>query len=88
MILDYSLCSFPELGTLVGYSHAVYGQSGLEARLDPYLRGLLGNLDFDIWWNHLLYGQPPPGVDVRLSLDVGLQQAADELLGDHIGALV
>ena len=86
---DYSrIYSFPELGTLVGYSHAVYGQSGLEARLDPYLRGLLGNPDFDIWWNHLLYGQPPPGVDVRLSLDVGLQQAADELLGDHIGALI
>ena len=27
-------------------------------------------------------------MDVRLSLDVGLQQAADDLLGDHIGALV
>jgi cell division protein FtsW (lipid II flippase) len=86
---DYSrVYSFPELGSLVGYSHAVYGQSGLEARLDPYLRGLQGNSDLDVWWNHLLYGQPPPGVDVLLSLDVSLQHKADELLGDHIGALV
>jgi cell division protein FtsI/penicillin-binding protein 2 len=41
-----------------------------------------------VWWNHLLYGQPPPGVDVRLSLDLDMQQKADELLGDHAGALV
>ena len=86
---DYlRIYNFPELGSLVGYSHAVYGQSGLEARLDPYLRGLQGNSDIDVWWNHLLYGQPPPGVDVRLSLDVGLQHKADELLSDHTGALV
>ena len=80
--------NFPELGSLVGYSHAVYGQSGLEASLDPYLRGLEGPSDLAVWWNHLLFGQPPPGVDVRLSLDIGLQNTADELLGDHTGALV
>jgi cell division protein FtsW (lipid II flippase) len=80
--------NFAGLGSLIGYSHAVYGQSGLEESLDPYLRGLLGNSDLIVWWNHLLYGQPPPGIDVRLSLDIGLQQKADELLGDQKGALV
>ena len=80
--------NFPELGSLVGYSHAVYGQSGLEASLDTYLRGLTGQSDLLVWWNHLLYGQPPPGLDVRLSLDMDLQQKADELLGDRAGALV
>jgi cell division protein FtsW (lipid II flippase) len=79
---------FPELGSLVGYSNAIYGQSGLEASLDPYLRGLAGHSDLLVWWNHLLYGQPPPGVDVRLSLDMDLQQEADEMLGDQTGALV
>jgi len=41
-----------------------------------------------IWASHLLYGQPPPGVDVRTSLDLDLQQAADSLLADQKGALV
>ncbi|MBE9473769.1 MAG: hypothetical protein IMY85_02695, partial [Chloroflexi bacterium] len=86
---DYSrVYNFPKLGSLVGYSHAVYGQSGLEASLDPYLRGLRGPSELQMWWNHLLYGQPPPGVDIRLSLDMEMQQRADELLGDHVGALV
>lgn len=79
---------YPELGSLIGYAHPVYGLSGLEANLDPYLRGMLGNPDLELWWNHLLYGQPPPGLDVRLSLDMEIQEKADELLADHSGALV
>jgi hypothetical protein len=47
-----------------------------------------GNPDEAIWWNNLLYGQPPPGVDVRLSLDLDLQQTADRLLGERAGAVV
>jgi cell division protein FtsI/penicillin-binding protein 2 len=35
-----------------------------------------------------VYGQPPPGLDVRLSLDLDLQRQADELLGDHKGAII
>ena len=86
---DYArVYHYPVLGSLVGYSHAVYGQSGLEASLDPYLRGLRGPSELQVWWNHLLYGQPPDGVDIRLSLDLEMQQKADELLGDHAGALV
>lgn len=80
--------NFPDLGSTVGYSHPVYGQSGLEASLDPYLRGLEGHSDLIVWWNHLLYGRPPPGLDVRLSLDMKIQQKADELLADRAGALV
>lgn len=80
--------NYPELGALIGYSHPVYGLSGLEAILDPYLRGLEGNSDLSVWWNHMLYGQPPPGFDVRLSLDFELQQTADDLIQDKVGALV
>ena len=79
---------YPPLSPVIGYTHPVYGQSGLEASLDPYLRGIQGNPGLSVWWNHLLYGQPPPGLDVRLSLDLDLQRKADELLGDHAGALV
>ena len=79
---------YPDLAPVVGYTHPVYGQAGLEAELDDYLRGLAGNPTTLIWWNHILYGQPPSGLDVRLSLDLGLQNSADKLLGEHSGAIV
>lgn len=78
----------PELGTLIGYSHPVYGQAGLEAQLDLYLRGRQGAPASLIWSNHLLYGMSPPGLDVRLSLDLDLQQTADQLLTGVNGAIV
>ncbi|MFZ6027722.1 MAG: FtsW/RodA/SpoVE family cell cycle protein [Chloroflexota bacterium] len=79
---------YPLLGPLLGYTHPVYGQAGLEASLDDYLRGLQGNSGLSIWWNHLLYGQPPAGLDVRLSLDLDLQRITDDLLGQQAGAVV
>lgn len=79
---------YPDLSSIVGYTHPVYGQAGLEAELDDYLRGLAGNPFSVIWWNHVLYGQPPPGLDVRLSLDLDLQSRADESLSKHRGAVV
>ncbi len=79
---------YPELAPITGYTNPIYGQSGLESSLDPYLRGLQGNPASIIWWDHLVYGQPPPGLDIRLSLDLDLQQKADELLGAHSGAIV
>jgi len=78
----------PNLGPVLGYNHPVYGQAGLEASLDPTLRGIQGQDALTIWWHHLLYGQPPPGLDVRLTLDIELQKTADDLLADHTGALV
>ncbi len=79
---------YTPLGPLVGYTDPVYGQAGLEAGLDPYLRGLKGYPALTSWWEHLLYGQPPPGLDVRLSLDRDLQTVADDLLAGHQGAMV
>jgi cell division protein FtsW (lipid II flippase) len=79
---------YPDLASITGYTDPVYGQSGLEASLDPWLRGLQGNPTSLIWWDHLVYGQPPPGLDVRLSLDLGLQRRADALLGDRTGTIV
>jgi len=76
------------LGPIIGYTHPVYGQSGLEAGLDSYLRGLNGYPGLKLWWEHLLYGQPPPGLDVRLSIDQDIQSRADELLAGDPGAIV
>jgi hypothetical protein len=79
---------YPDLAAVVGYNHPVYGQSGLEASLDEYLRGLRGNPSTTIWWNHLLYGMAPKGLDVRLSLDLYLQYRADEMMLGHRGAVI
>ena len=79
---------YPDLAPVTGYNHPIYGQAGLEATLDEYLRGLRGNPTAAIWWNHLLYGMAPNGLDVRLSLDLYLQFRADEMLADHRGAIV
>jgi cell division protein FtsW (lipid II flippase) len=86
---DYSRAYlYPPLSPVLGYTDPIYGQSGLEASMDAYLRGLQGYPPITIWWSHLLYGQPPPGLNVRLTLDMDLQRLADETLGDHPGALV
>jgi cell division protein FtsW (lipid II flippase) len=79
---------YPDLGPVAGYTHPVFGQAGLEASLDGYLRGLQGNPASLIWWDRLLYGTPPPGLDIRLSIDLTLQAEADHLFGDHKGAIV
>ena len=79
---------YPELAPITGYTHPVFGQAGLEASLDQYLRGLQGNPTSLILWNQLIYGTPPPGLDVRLSIDLALQRKADQYLGDHRGAIL
>ena len=79
---------YPDLASIAGYTNPSYGQAGLEATMDPYLRGLQGNPASSIWWDHLVYGQPPPGLDVRLSIDLSIQRHADTLLGTNPGTLV
>ncbi len=79
---------YPDLANTIGYNHPRFGKAGLEASLDAYLTGLRGNPSSLIWLNEWIYSQPPPGLDVRLSIDLSIQTAADNLLRDQIGALV
>jgi cell division protein FtsW (lipid II flippase) len=80
--------NYPDLAPITGYNNPIYGQSGLEAALDEYLRGVKGNPAGTIWWSHILYGMSPHGLDVRLSLDLYLQQRADEMMIGHSGAIL
>lgn len=79
---------YPDLGAVLGFNNPVYGQTGAEEGFDAYLRGLANYPAWEIWRNHLLYGQPPPGLDVRLTLHAGLQQAAQQALQNTSGAIV
>ncbi len=79
---------YPPLSLVTGYTHPIYGQAGLESSLDSYLRGLQGSPASLVWSSQLLYGQPPPGLDIRLSIDLKLQKLADDLLDSKSGAVV
>jgi hypothetical protein len=79
---------YPDLSPISGYINSTFGQSGLELTLDPYLRGLRGNPEIQIWWNRLLYGTPPPGSTARLSIDLQIQSTVDELLRGRKGSAI
>jgi hypothetical protein len=69
-------------------AHSVYGLAGIQEAMDPYLRGINGNPASLIWWDHILYGQPPPGLDVRTTIDSNLQKLSNILLNGHRGGIV
>ena len=78
---------------IIGYTNALYGQTGIETAMYPYLRGIEGYSFSSEFTQNLLYNQPPVGLDIRLTLDLSLQQTADTLLDELLntetpGALV
>jgi cell division protein FtsW (lipid II flippase)/cell division protein FtsI/penicillin-binding protein 2 len=79
---------YPALSATVGYSNPNYGQTGIEASMDPYLRGIEGNTPSAYLISRELYGQYPEGLDIRLSLDLTLQTTADKLMQGKTGGLV
>lgn len=78
----------PAAYSLVGYDSLRYAQSGIEQSMDAVLRGESGHDALTIWWSHLLTGTPPPGLDVRLTVDLEVQAAAYEALAGQQGAVV
>jgi cell division protein FtsW (lipid II flippase) len=78
----------PALIQLTGYSNFNYGQTNLESSLNDYLRGLLAKPGSEIFWNQLLYSQHPEGLNVRLTIDLDIQEYADQLMDGHTGALI
>ncbi len=69
------------------YSPQLYGLAGLEAAYDPYLRGAAGSNALDTLQRDLLH-EPLVGNDLILTLDLKLQQVADEALAGRAGAVV
>ena len=78
---------YPPLVHVTGFDSSRYGNSGVEATLDAELRGLAGRSAWARAWDRLLRRQPPTR-DVTLTVDLGLQTAADEALGNRNGAVV
>jgi len=78
----------PSLSNTIGYTSGLYGQDGLELSQYQWLRGYSGRSYDTLWKHQLLYNQPPPGVDIKLTINLDLQTTADTLLGDAKGAVV
>lgn len=80
--------TYPALSNTLGYVNPLYGQTGLESSLYPYLRGINSTTYQTLLKNQVLYNQPPPGSDVRLNINLPLQGRADALLEGQTGAIV
>ena len=52
------------------------------------MRGLENQTPWKVWSDHLLYGQPPLGLDARISINIDLQATAADLIGETVGAVV
>ena len=77
---------YPEAAAATGYYSLVYGTSGIEEAFNDVLRGDGGSA-WDEFVNELLH-RPQAGGDVRSTIDLGVQQAIVEAMGDHAGAVV
>lgn len=78
---------YPDAAATIGYSSLRYGVSGVEAAYDSLLRGEPSPGTLDALLISLLH-RPQIGGDVRLTIDLAIQQAADRALGDRAGAVV
>ena len=77
---------FKEVAPVVGYDSPTYGQAGIEASMDRALRGLETRSPLYAWWNQLLHGHPPPGRDVRMTIDLAYQRILMGALTGQRGA--
>ncbi|MGQ9859551.1 MAG: penicillin-binding protein 2 [Thermodesulfobacteriota bacterium] len=69
------------------------GRSGVERAMEPYLRGRDGGIQVEVDAKGRELGvlqevSFEPGSDIVLTLDMGLQEVAEEALGDRAGAVV
>lgn len=78
---------YPSLAPVVGYSSIDHGTGGVERAFDAQIRGDQPTTAGRQLWADLLH-QHSSGVSVTLTIDVDVQQAASQALGDRVGAVV
>jgi penicillin-binding protein A len=87
---QYYLRDYPQ-GSLtspwLGYNSLRYGRAGVERVYNEELSGQSGLLGITSYWDELL-GKTHRGADLRLTINVALQRAAAEALGERKGAVV
>ncbi len=71
----------------LGYNSLRYGRAGLERVYNEDLSGESGLLGITGYWARII-GRPHRGADLKLTIDMTVQRAAAEALGDRKGAVV
>jgi peptidoglycan glycosyltransferase len=79
---------YPETYGALGYFSQRYGTSGVESAFDPILRGDTLQQTLESVMTSLLLHRPRTGSDVQVSLDLDIQRAAVDALGDRTGAVI
>ena len=74
-------------GQLTGYYSRIYGYSGLESAMNPYLSGTAAEFTAQNLTDIML-GRPKVGGTVVTTIQPALQRAAKTALGSHLGAVV
>jgi penicillin-binding protein A len=74
-------------GQLTGYYSRIYGYSGLERAMNPYLSGTAAEFTAQNLTDIIL-GRPKVGGTVVTTIEPALQRAAKTALGSHLGAVV
>ena len=87
---QYFLREYPQ-GDLtspwLGYNSLQYGRAGVERVYNEELSGQSGLLGITSYWDQIL-GKTHRGADLKLTIDMAVQRAAAEALGDRKGAVV
>jgi peptidoglycan glycosyltransferase len=78
---------YPSAAPVVGYYSLQYGVGGIEAAYDDLLRGNTALTPGERLLNQWLH-RSQAGGEVRLTIDVGVQQAVQAALASHSGAAV
>lgn len=72
---------------VLGYMDPSFGRVGIEGKWDTELSGLSARFN-PAELHRILHGEKPIGKDLVITLDLRLQQAAQQALGDKAGAIV
>jgi peptidoglycan glycosyltransferase len=87
---QYFLREYPQGGLTspwLGYNSLRYGRAGVERVYNEELSGQAGILGITSYWDQIL-GKPHRGADLKLTMNMAVQRAASEALGDRKGAVV
>lgn len=79
---------YPEIYGITGYYSLRYGVGGAEAAYDEILRGDDLPFDLNTYFERDFLHLPQSGSDLRLTLDLNLQQQLYNALGDRFGGAV
>lgn len=80
--------NYPAMYSALGYFSLRYGVGGAESAFDDILSGSNLNQNFNTYFQHEILHYPREGSDIQLTLDLTVQQAIVDAMGDSTGAVV